>query len=39
MKNRIYLCLAHMSGREMDYIKEQIEKDKVFEQTKDKAQQ
>lgn len=22
MKNRIYLCLAHMSGREMDYIKE-----------------
>ena len=22
MKDRIYLCLAHMSGREMDYIKE-----------------
>lgn len=22
MRNRIYLCLAHMSGKEMDYIKE-----------------
>ncbi len=22
MRNRIYLCLAHMSGREMDFIKE-----------------
>ncbi len=22
MRNRIYLCLAHMSGREMDYIQE-----------------
>ena len=22
MRDRIYLCLAHMSGREMDYIKE-----------------
>ena len=22
MRNRIYLCLAHMSGNEMQYIKE-----------------
>ena len=22
MRNRIYLCLAHMSGKEMDYIQE-----------------
>ena len=22
MRNRIYLCLAHMSGKEMDFIKE-----------------
>ena len=22
MKNRIYLCLAHMSGKEMQYIQE-----------------